>query len=138
MYKSKQITTAYLLAGNPGVSPSLLEVLSRSNDPSVRSRVAENTAAPVHTLVRLLKDADSEVRLSLAHNPAAPSWFIEVLAADESADVRLSLAEMHNLSEKLLEFLSRDGNPYVSHRASLTLSRIALDSLRTAAGTVAA
>jgi len=133
MYKPKQITTAYILAGNTNVSPSLLDVLARSHDSTIRARVAENIATPLHTLFRLLQDHDSEVRSSLAQNPAAPKSILDVLSSDESADVRLSLAENHNLPDVFLQFLSTDENPYVSHRASLTLSRLATEPQRTVA-----
>jgi hypothetical protein len=49
---------------------------------------------------------------------------IWMLIEDTNPDVRFALAENYNIDEDMLEALTRDENPYVSHRAQKTLSRL--------------
>jgi hypothetical protein len=49
---------------------------------------------------------------------------IWLLIEDTNPDVRFALAENYNIDEDMLAALTRDENPYVSHRAQKTLSRL--------------
>src|SRR4051812_28535322 len=65
-------------ANNPATSVQRLEILSA--DPSLRSIVAGNPAAPVHLLERLVQDKDGQVRKNVASNPNTPWPVLEHLA----------------------------------------------------------
>ncbi len=58
-------------------------------------------------------------------NPSGPEVFLQHLALDQSSDVRYALAENAAIPVEVLKVLSRDENPYVAHRADLTLNRLA-------------
>jgi hypothetical protein len=124
MFSSTQAVAQYVIAGNPQVSSQLLESFSRSPEPRVRARVAENAATPVHVLTRLLQDNNTDVRLSLSNNQKLPKIFMAQLARDESPDVRLGLAENPLVPKSILQVLTSDDNPYVSSRARRTLDRL--------------
>ena len=117
-------TNEYITAGSPYTSVRQLIELAESTYAKVRRRVAENPNSPLCLLSLLLKDEDPDVRLSIASNPGATFRLIESLAVDHCADVRLALAENHHLPMILLIKLCLDENPYVAHRAQLTVSHL--------------
>lgn len=121
---SGRLSVQYLIAGDPQLTALLLNELSKSNDPAVRARIAENASTPTSVLLRLLEDENTDVRLSLSYNPSLPRMFLKQLATSDSADVRFGLAENPLLSPCILETLAADENPYVALRAEQTLSRL--------------
>ncbi|MBX3151795.1 HEAT repeat domain-containing protein [Candidatus Obscuribacterales bacterium] len=129
---SAPVSVQYLIAGDTQLTALLLNELSKSNDPAVRARVAENASTPTSVLLRLLDDENADVRLSLSYNPSLPRMFLKQLATSDSADVRFGLAENPLLSPCILETLAVDENPYVALRAEQTLSRLNERCLETA------
>lgn len=75
-------------------------------------------------LHQLASDEDKEVRLSLSANKSLPQMLLAKLMNDEDVDVRFGLADNSQMPKHVLEHLSNDENPYVAHRASLTLLRL--------------
>ena len=114
----------YIRAGNPNISDGELEELSQNSDPRIRRRVAENSKSPPHILGRLCRDSEPDVRLAVAENPSVPLNILEMLVEDESEDIRFELAEDPHMPWMVLVRLARDHNPYVSHRAILTLTAL--------------
>lgn len=126
MFDPRIVPQEYLLAGDSKASRVQLQTLSESRDVVVRSRVAENPATPLTTLVHLLRDESADVRISLSNNPEVSVLFLLELAADADPDVRFALAENSALPDLILLFLSADENPYVASRAQKTLSNRAI------------
>jgi uncharacterized protein YqfB (UPF0267 family) len=111
--------SGYILAGDPTISPLLLEELAQSHCANVRGRVAENPSTSLAVLLYLTHDPSEEVRISLTYN--AHELPLSVLANDKSVDVRYALAENHYAPQEVLRSLSHDDNPYVATRARRTL-----------------
>lgn len=114
----------YLRLGNPKVSKQQLTILSRSEHPKIRLRVAENPKTPRDVLQVLAKDNDSDVRLAVATNRAANTDVILKLAQDEDPTVRHGIAEDANAPLQVLQLLANDSNAYVSCRAQKTLQSL--------------
>lgn len=87
-------------------------------------RIAEDPGIPPAVLVRLASHSSSEVREAVSDNPALPFEALKWLVHDECVDVRYAIAENHNTPASILNELAEDENPYVSHRATQTLSRL--------------
>jgi hypothetical protein len=111
--------SGYILAGDPTISPLLLEELAQSQCAEVRGRVAENPSTSLAVLLYLTHDPSEEVRISLTYN--AHELPLSVLANDKSVDVRYALAENLHAPQAVLKTLSHDDNPYVATRARRTL-----------------
>ena len=115
----------YIVAGDPHAPHILLHALSESPEPAIRTRVAENPATAVSTLVTLLADEHPDVRIGLTYNPSLPVSFLHDLANDPHPDVRYAVAESPHVPKPILVCLWSDENPYVANRAQRTLERIA-------------
>jgi hypothetical protein len=111
--------SGYILAGDPNISPLLLEELAQSQFAEVRGRVAENPSTSLAVLLYLTHDPSEEVRINLTYN--AHELPLSVLANDRSVDVRYALAENLHAPQEVLKTLSHDDNPYVATRARRTL-----------------
>src|SRR5215470_1987017 len=72
MTTSRHCLPEYLIAGNPKISPCVLERLANHESHAVRVRVAENPGTPQPILRRLANDNNPEVRMGLATNPSTP------------------------------------------------------------------
>jgi hypothetical protein len=64
---------------------------------------------------------DSQTRMDIGDHTNTPVEALLMLTADANVDVRFALAENHNLHESILKALLEDSNPYVAHRARMTL-----------------
>jgi len=111
-----------VIASRPHTSPSILNFLAQSRDPSVVLCVAENPRTHVATLTRLIRHHSSVVRIAVAEHPSTPEPLLCILARDEDADVRYALAENANMPKTVLQFLAQDDNPYVCARAQRTIA----------------
>lgn len=116
-----EILSNYVKAGSQNCSPELLETMARSEIDRIRLRVAENPGTPIGILELLSTDKNVEVRIAVGTNPSTPTCVRYQLALDQDLNVRLGLADDMNTPIELLERLTEDGNPYVSHRAMKTI-----------------
>lgn len=73
------------VAHNKTVPLSILEVLSVSEDVTVRHTVAMKRQLSHQIFVRLARDVDESVRAAIARNPKIPTELIEFLACDSSS-----------------------------------------------------
>jgi hypothetical protein len=112
------------LAINPNTPSPVLEHLANDNSPSMLERIAENPRASSATLTRLACHGNPQVRAAVAENANLSPKTAWRLAQDASADVRMRLAESYFAPLEVLRTLSVDENPYVQHRAQLTLGRL--------------
>jgi len=87
-------------------------------------RIAENTSMPASMLDQLAFHANPLVREAVADNPNTPMDTLWMLAKDESVEVRYAMAENHNMLLGILAALEEDENPYVAHRAGMTIERV--------------
>jgi hypothetical protein len=90
----------------------------------VLERIAEHANADAETLSRLAQHSSSIVRGAVAGNTAAPTQLIVDMSTDESVDVRYVIAETPTAPLPVLERLTQDDNPFVSHRAMKTIKRV--------------
>lgn len=114
----------YIRAGQLETSVEELWMLAIDDIDNVRRRVAENCKSPPELLASLAEDENAEVRVAVAENPQTPAVLLQRLAVDGHADVRYSIAENPNMPEEILVLLCDDDNPYVSHRAQITLRMV--------------
>jgi hypothetical protein len=64
---------------------------------------------------------DAQTLIDVGDHVNTPVEVHLVLATHDDADLRFALAENHNLHESVLNVLIEDANPYVAHRARMTL-----------------
>lgn len=114
-----------LAASNPDASAEILEALSSSDSPFVRSQVAQNGNTPSLVLDKLMHDC-KVVRIALARNPKAIER-VWSLVNDESAEVRLALAKNPDLPDHVYQVLQQDANKQVARRASRTFGQLRQD-----------
>jgi hypothetical protein len=114
----------WLLAINPNTPTPVLEHLANDTSPSMLERIAENPRTSATTLSRLASHVNPQVRAAVAENANLSPKTAWRLAQDGSADVRLRLAESYFAPLEVLRALCSDENPYVQHRAQLTLGRL--------------
>ncbi|HEY9788128.1 MAG TPA: hypothetical protein V6D17_22255 [Candidatus Obscuribacterales bacterium] len=86
-------------------------------------RIAERTNLE-EILAILSISPIAQIRVAVADNCNTPEHILALLAKDADADVRYAMAENHNLKKEILQILEEDDNPYISSRASKTLSRL--------------
>ncbi len=65
-----------------------------------------------------------QTRMDIGDHSNTPLEALLLLTADANADVRFALAENHNIHESILKALLEDSNPYVAHRARMTLTTL--------------
>lgn len=121
MSKSATIHRDYIRAGSPQASSEALRLLSISELPDVRRRVAENATTPADVLDLLSLDSDPQVRVAVGLNTKAPINVVSRLVYDDDPDVRHYLASASYLAECILIELMADANPYVAQRAASTM-----------------
>jgi hypothetical protein len=114
----------YLLAINPNTPSPVLEHLANDSSASMLERIAENPRASSATLTRLAAHGNPQVRAAVTENANLSPKTAWRLAKDASADVRMRLAESYFAPLEVLRTLCGDENPYVQHRAQLTLGRL--------------
>ena len=107
---------------------SVLKLLAKDEDSSVRCRVAENPKSPTSVLELLAKDEDEDVRRRVAENTNTPTSVLELLAKDENSSVRSSVAENPKTPTSVLKLLAKDEDERV--RSEVAKSPITpIDSL---------
>lgn len=119
----------YIEAGCSETGHDRLMELARHECSRIRSRVAENAAAPLALLMMLAKDDDVEVRVALCSNTSCDEALFTALMMDENPTVRFTLAEDANCPISVLSQLTEDENPYVCARAVRTIKRLSAAGL---------
>jgi hypothetical protein len=114
----------WLLAINPNTPTPVLEHLANDSSPVMLERIAENPRSTSATLTRLAAHGNPQVRAAVAENANLSPKTAWQLAKDASADVRMRLAESYFAPLEVLKVLCGDENPYVQHRAQVTLGRL--------------
>lgn len=108
---------------NPDTAPHDLETIIGDGCHGLIRRAAEHPKATVEILMNLAAHCDPEVRAAVVHNDKTPQELHWQLARDESDDVRYAVAESYRVGEEVLSALLEDDNPYISHRARITLKK---------------
>lgn len=112
------------IASNPDTPPAVLAYLARTASEKVLERIAENPRTPVNVLEVLAESPYARVRVAVAENADTPLEVLAKLVDDEHVDVRYAMAENPSMPASVLVKLVADANPYISARASATLSRL--------------
>ncbi len=86
----------------------LLENLSKDEDNSIRSSVANHQNTPSHILENLAEDEDNSIRSSVANHQNTPSYILEKLAKDNFIMVRLAIANNPNINRQIIKLLFED------------------------------
>jgi Leucine rich repeat variant len=81
-----------LVARNPNVDETTLELLAQSNNGYVLSDVAMNPKLQVESLRRLEQRADPILEWSISRNPKTSPWVLQRLAGSQDAHVRSNVA----------------------------------------------
>ncbi len=102
--------------------------LARSDDPSVRARLASRKDLPPEILYFLAEDSDPNVRQQVANNDAAPELTHSLLAKDEAEGVRAGLASKIARS---YDSQIDDVNPKSQQMSHDALARLAGDQIMT-------
>lgn len=103
------------VAGNPASALSLLEALTKEES-YVRRAVAENVTCPVSLLEVLAKDDDESVRCAAAENAACPEALrqslFEAMAKSDDPEIEGRIAEHPAASPRVLDVLVESGVPW--------------------------
>jgi hypothetical protein len=115
---------------HPDTHPQVLDHIASRGSDHLAKRVAEHPRAEASTLNQLALHEHYEVRAALADNQNIPLDLQWQLAQDIHPDVRFSLAQCYHIDQNVLTSLLDDDNPFVAHRAQITLQRrnVASDS----------
>jgi hypothetical protein len=113
----------WLAVNDPETAPQDLENIIGDGCHGLVRRAAEHPKATVEILMNLAAHCDPEVRAAVVHNDKTPDELHWQLARDESDDVRYAVAESYRVGEDVLSALLEDDNPYISHRARVTLKK---------------
>lgn len=89
---------------------------------------ASNASTTASVLNRLATHHNLQVRMSVADNENTSARTSMQLAKDENADLRYAIAENHHIHRSILDYLTKDINPFVADRAQKTLLRLKRDS----------
>jgi hypothetical protein len=114
----------WALAVNPSTPGHVLHSLVDGAPTPMIERIAENPNATTALLTQLASHACPEVRAAVAENSNTPQQIVFDLAQDECLDVRYGIAENPHMPLVVLDMLAHDENPYVAHRARLTIHRV--------------
>lgn len=100
----------YEEAGAQDAAPEALHLLSQSDSPKVRRRVAGRPQTGEDTLLGLAADPDAQIRLVLTRRDALPAGVQLALAADSSAEIREALVQRDDLTvPAMLHLVERAG-----------------------------
>jgi hypothetical protein len=102
--------------------------LAMDSNADLRCAMARKNVHP-SVLTILSKDEDHSVRREVATNPNLTSEHIAALAKDESSDVRYQLAQANTISQDTLVFLAKDPELYVRWRVAYN-QNTPLDTLK--------
>jgi hypothetical protein len=86
--QQRDLTTLHALAGAPGMTTDVLELLAADGDVGVRAIVANNSTTPPELMKRLARDPALEVRRALGLNGAVTAEVLEELAAGPEEELR--------------------------------------------------
>ncbi len=86
--------------------------------------VASNAFTTASVLNRLSMHHNLQVRIAVADNENTSAFTSMQLAKDASADLRYAIAENHHVHRSILDFLTKDINPFVADRAQKTILRL--------------
>jgi hypothetical protein len=86
--RQRDMTTLQALAGAPGMTPDVLELLAADGDVGVRAIVANNSTTSLDLMKRLARDPALEVRRALGLNGAVTVELLEELATGPEEDLR--------------------------------------------------
>jgi len=90
------------IAKNKKTPISLLELLSKKNNPDIRQGVAQNECTPVHVLMQLAQDSSDRVRQDVCRNPATTGEVLAMMAQDHDRDVLWLIGLNKNSSQYTL------------------------------------
>lgn len=113
-----------VIARNRRAPVDLLHQLAMDIHPQVRIGVATNLKTAEKTFILLAKDKDIAVRSVVSRFEYVPLTALQILARDSRAEIRLEVARNLNSDARVLEFLSKDGDPDVSATAQQGLQRL--------------
>lgn len=109
LWENASFLTKRALASDPRTSQELLLQLSKDQDATIRTIVADNKSTPVDVLINLSQDYILAVRRSIAGNPNTPIDVLDQLSKDHEPGVRSMVASNSNTSPETLIRLSMDG-----------------------------
>jgi hypothetical protein len=121
---SKCLPIALCIATDPETPAELLEPLARTDNERLLERIAEHPNVSPFLLEILASHPSPDVRAAVAENPNVPDRILADLCNDIHDDVRYRIAENASTSAERLMNLAEDPNPYVAHRARLTLMKV--------------
>ena len=99
---------AYFVATNPDCPPTLLNELSLSDRPLVRSGCATNPECPPRLLHEMAASINWEEREQAAKHPNCPPGTVADLASDQNGDVRAAAASNRRCTTEDLRRLAGD------------------------------
>ena len=99
---------------------ALLEMLSKDNNPQIRTLVAADLNTPIDLLKQLSLDPDLEVKLRVAGNQNAPSEALKQLALDPRSVpiIRMWVAGHPNTPADILDLLALDSLRWVKEKVA--------------------
>lgn len=100
------------VARNSNTSPTILAILAKDKDESIRVSVAVNRSTSVDTLSLLADDSSDYVRQMVARN-AKTLTLLTLMAKDKDKWVRVVVAENDNTSPSVLALLATDSDENV-------------------------
>ncbi len=90
-----------------------------------RAKIAASHASTTASILQgLSKHHSLEVRMAVADNENTSANTSMQLAHDSNADLRYAMAENHHMHKSILDFLTKDINPFVADRAQKTILRL--------------
>ncbi len=108
LVQNSALTSLSVIAESLNTPISILKILAKDKDRSIRFCVAKNPNTPINILKILAKDKDSQVRYYVAKNPNTPVSILEKLAKDNFPNVRTGVAQNPNIPVNILEMFAKD------------------------------
>ncbi len=121
---SKCLPIALCIASDPETPTELLEHLAKTDNERLLERIAEHPNLSPFLLEILASHPSPGVRAAVAENPNVTDDILMALCNDSHDDVRYSIAENPSMRPEVLANLIEDSNPFVAHRARLTLMKL--------------
>jgi len=121
---SRCLPIALCIASDPETPTELLERLATTDNERLLERIAEHPNLSPFLLEILASHPSPDVRAAVAENPNVTAEILTALCNDSHDDVRYSIAENPSMSPDTLSMLIEDSNPFVAHRARLTLMKM--------------
>ena len=98
--------------------PNIKDIYPLINDECVEVRlaIANRKDLEGHHCLRLSTDSDDEVCIAIAKNPVTPSFVVRFLVLRQKPKIKLAIANRKNLSEIIVEQLSKDENTEIQNQ----------------------